>query len=91
MTLPRLGLGTWAWGDRSTWGMNGYDASYSFDTIREAYAASLAAGVTLLDTAEVYGDGESERIIGRLLAEDPVGRARVIVATKFMPFPGASG
>jgi aryl-alcohol dehydrogenase-like predicted oxidoreductase len=85
--LPRLGLGTWAWGDRSTWGMNGYDTSYNFDTIREAYAASVASGVTLLDTAEVYGGGESERIIGRLLAEDPAGRARVVVATKFLPYP----
>src|SRR6185369_14957964 len=68
--LPALGLGTWAWGDTGTWGMDGYDRSYDFDTIRAAYRASIDAGVTLLDTAEMYGDGESERIIGRLLAED---------------------
>ena len=85
--LPDLGLGTWAWGDRATWGMNGYDASYDFETIQAAYAASLRAGVTLLDTAEMYGNGESERIIGRLLREDPAQRDRVVVATKFMPFP----
>ena len=35
--LPLMGLGTWAWGDKSTWGMNGYDRSYDLDTIREAY------------------------------------------------------
>jgi aryl-alcohol dehydrogenase-like predicted oxidoreductase len=87
VTLPAMGLGTWAWGDTSTWGMNGYDASYGFDTIRGAYERSVAAGVTLLDTAEMYGNGESERIIGRLLAEDEANRARVVVATKFMPFP----
>ena len=85
--LPDLGLGTWAWGDRSTWGMNGYDQSYDFATIKGAYETSVRAGVTLLDTAEMYGNGESERIIGRLLREDITHRDRVVVATKFMPFP----
>lgn len=85
-TAP-LGVGCWAWGDRSTWGHGGYDTSMSEQTIAEALDASLAAGVTLLDTAEVYGDGESERIIGRMLAEDPTRRERVVLATKFMPMP----
>jgi aryl-alcohol dehydrogenase-like predicted oxidoreductase len=35
----------------------------------------------------MYGNGESERIIGRLLRGDPAHRDRVVVATKFMPFP----
>src|SRR5215813_11940836 len=87
VAISVMGLGTWAWGDRTTWGMNGYDASYNFDTIRGAYERSVAAGITLLDTAEMYGDGESERIIGRLLREDGAHRDRVVVATKFMPFP----
>jgi len=87
VTIPTMGLGTWAWGDQGTWGMNGYDKSYGFETIREAYARSVEGGITLLDTAEVYGSGESERIIGRLLAEDAQHRADIIVATKFMPFP----
>lgn len=87
LTLPALGLGTWAWGDSATWGMDAYDRSYDLDTIRAAYRASVDAGVTLLDTAEMYGNGESERIIGRLLAEDPARAERVIIATKFMPFP----
>jgi aryl-alcohol dehydrogenase-like predicted oxidoreductase len=85
--MSPIGLGTWAWGDRTTWGMNDYDRSYGLETIREAYLASLDAGVTLLDTAEAYGNGESERIIGRLLAEDEERAARVVVATKFIPFP----
>jgi len=85
--LPLLGLGTWAWGDTSTWGMNGYDRSYDLETIRAAYRRAIDGGVTLLDTAEMYGEGESERIIGRLLAEDATRRDRVVVATKFIPFP----
>ena len=88
VVIHPLGVGTWAWGDTSTWGMGGYDHDLSEATIREAWDASLEAGVTFFDTAEVYGDGESERIIGRLLAED-AGRDRppVAIATKFFPAP----
>jgi aryl-alcohol dehydrogenase-like predicted oxidoreductase len=85
--LPVMGLGTWAWGDKSTWGMNGYDRSYNLETIRQAYERSVAAGISFLDTAEGYGHGESERIIGRLLDEDRENGTRVVVATKFIPFP----
>jgi aryl-alcohol dehydrogenase-like predicted oxidoreductase len=87
VAVPPLGVGTWAWGDKSTWGMGGYDTSFSEETIRDAWEACLEAGVVLFDTAEVYGSGESERIIGRLLARDPAVRQRVVIATKFMPSP----
>ena len=55
------------------------------DTIREAWEASIDAGATFFDTAEVYGNGESERIIGGCW---PVtGTAARVIATKFMPVP----
>jgi aryl-alcohol dehydrogenase-like predicted oxidoreductase len=82
-----LGVGTWAWGDRDVWGMGGYDAALTEASINEAWEASIDAGVTLFDTAEVYGGGESERIIGRLLAQDPSRRASLVLATKFLPLP----
>ncbi|HRW36125.1 MAG: aldo/keto reductase [Acidimicrobiales bacterium] len=85
--VPALGVGTWAWGDAKTWGMGTYDRSLTEDTIAEAWRASIDAGATFFDTAEVYGDGESERIIGRLLAADPERAAKVQLATKFMPTP----
>jgi len=87
ITVPPLGVGTWAWGDKDTWGMGGYDSSYSEETIRDAWDASIEAGVVLFDTAEIYGGGESERIIGRLLAAEPSVREKVVIATKFMPSP----
>jgi aryl-alcohol dehydrogenase-like predicted oxidoreductase len=87
VSIPPLGVGCWAWGDKSTWGMGGYDQALSESTIREAWDASIAAGVVLFDTAEVYGGGESERIIGRLLAAEPSARAKVVIASKFMPYP----
>lgn len=82
-----LGIGTWAWGDKATWGMGAYDTSLTEDTIADAWKATLDAGVALVDTAEVYGRGESERIIGRLLAADPTQRSSVLLATKFIPLP----
>ncbi len=82
-----LGIGTWSWGDKATWGMGAYDTSLTEATIEEAWTATLDAGVALVDTAEVYGGGESERIIGRLLAADPTRRSSVLLATKFMPLP----
>jgi aryl-alcohol dehydrogenase-like predicted oxidoreductase len=87
VAIPPLGVGTWAWGDKSVWGMGGYDTSLTESTIRDAWEASINAGVVLFDTAEVYGRGESERIIGRLIASDPDVRGRVVIATKFMPSP----
>lgn len=85
VVIPPLGVGTWAWGDTSTWGMGGYDSSLTEETIAEAFDASVAAGATFFDTAEVYGKGESERIIGRLL--ETRARDEAVLATKFMPAP----
>jgi aryl-alcohol dehydrogenase-like predicted oxidoreductase len=67
--------------------MGGYDQSLTESTIREAWEASIEAGVVLFDTAEIYGGGESERIMGRLLAADPGVRNRIVIASKFMPSP----
>jgi aryl-alcohol dehydrogenase-like predicted oxidoreductase len=77
---PRLGVGTWAWGDRHTWG---YNRAYGRAEVGEAFRASLEAGITFFDTAEVYGWGTSERILGELRQE--AGRS-IQIATKFAPF-----
>jgi aryl-alcohol dehydrogenase-like predicted oxidoreductase len=87
VAIPPLGVGTWAWGDKGTWGMGGYDQSLTEASIQEAWEASIEAGVVLFDTAEVYGKGESERIVGRLLSRDPAVRSRVVIASKYMPSP----
>lgn len=82
-----LGVGTWAWGDRTIWGMGGYDHALTEPAIRGAWESAIDAGVVLFDTAEVYGGGESERIIGRLIAEREGGAGDLFIATKFLPHP----
>jgi aryl-alcohol dehydrogenase-like predicted oxidoreductase len=48
---------------------------------------AVERGITFFDTAEVYGGGQSERIIGSLLSSDPKRAESVKIATKFMPYP----
>ena len=55
-TAP-LGVGTWAWGDESTWGMGGYDPALTESTIDAAWNASIEAGVTLGWERHVGNDG----------------------------------
>ncbi len=69
-----VGLGCWQLG--GDWGTVGDD------TALEVLDAAVGSGVTFLDTADVYGDGRSEKVIGRFLAERPEVAARVTVATK---------
>ena len=73
---PRLGFGAWAVGGRS-WGATG-DAAERESTIRLAFER----GITFFDTAPTYGEGESERLLGRALRAH---RERVAIATKVGP------
>ncbi|MFN8534516.1 MAG: aldo/keto reductase [Dehalococcoidia bacterium] len=76
-----LGLGTVQWGDRLVWG---FGSGFVADDAHDAFWISLAAGVSLVDTAEIYGMGASERLIGHFLK---TVRVPVQVATKFFPMP----
>jgi aryl-alcohol dehydrogenase-like predicted oxidoreductase len=67
-----VGLGAWQLG--ADWG------SVSEDDALATLAAAVDAGVTFLDTADVYGDGRSEQLIARFLRERPA--TQVTVATK---------
>jgi aryl-alcohol dehydrogenase-like predicted oxidoreductase len=81
MEVCPLGLGTWAWGDRIIWG---FGRGYGEPEVGSAYRASRAVGIDFFDTAEIYGQGRSERILGRLVRE---GTGQVFLATKFFPYP----
>ncbi len=70
----RIGLGTWAIGG---WMWGGTDETESIATIRSA----VDRGVTLIDTAPVYGFGRSEEIVGKALAEGGL-RDKVRIASK---------
>lgn len=71
-TVTRIGFGAWAIG--GTWG------EVTHADAKATLHAALDAGMTFFDTADVYGDGRSERIIAEVLAER--GGERPFVATK---------
>jgi aryl-alcohol dehydrogenase-like predicted oxidoreductase len=77
LVVSRLGLGTMSWG-RDT----------DEDEAAMQLTAFVDAGGTLVDTADVYCDGESERTVGRLLS-DVVPRSDVLLATKAVGRTGA--
>src|SRR5262249_61432295 len=70
----RIGLGTWAIGG---WMWGGTDEEQSIRTI----CAALDRGITVIDTAHVYGQGRSEEIVGKAL-ERWGHRDRIVLATK---------
>lgn len=80
-----MGLGTWAWGDRWIWG---YGNGYSEKDLQAAFLTAIQNGIRFFDTAEIYGQGKSEIILGRMIHEvnEPL-----IIASKFMPFPWRIG
>ena len=76
--VSRIGLGTWQFGSRE-WG---YGESYAERGAREIVRRARELGVTLFDTAEIYGFGRSERILGEALGGE---RTDVVVASKIFP------
>ena len=74
LKVSRVALGTWAIGG---WMWGGTDEAQSVRTIR----AALERGITLIDTAPVYGFGRSEEIVGKAIVEGGL-RSRVRIATK---------
>ena len=76
--ISKIGLGTWQFGSRD-WG---YGDQYADQVARAIVRRALELGITLFDTAEIYGFGRSERILGQALGED---RERVFLATKILP------
>ena len=70
--VSEIGFGAWAIG--GSWG------EVSEENARAALHAALDEGTTFIDTADVYGDGRSERIIAEVLKER--GGAKPFIATK---------
>jgi len=74
LEVSRIAIGTWAIGG---WMWGGSEEKESIETIR----AALDRGITVIDTAPVYGFGRSEEIVGKAL-DAPGLRSRAIIATK---------
>jgi pyridoxine 4-dehydrogenase len=96
LSLPSMGCGTWAWGNRLLWG---YDESMNAQ-LQAVFNLCVNQGVTLFDTGDSYGtgrlNGQSEKLLGRF-TQDYLGSAntmndrqnggRICIATKLAAYP----
>lgn len=76
--ISKIGLGTWQFGS-GDWG---YGQEYASSEAKAIVRRALELGVTLFDTAEIYGLGRSERILGQALGKD---LESIFLATKILP------
>jgi aryl-alcohol dehydrogenase-like predicted oxidoreductase len=81
LLISPIGLGTWSWGDRIFWA---YGVTHSRQDVEHAFQTSIDAGINFIDTAEVYGFGGSEKLLGNLIKQ--VDRKLVIIS-KLFPYP----
>lgn len=85
VVVPDMGLGGWQWGDKGRWG---FGTGYGPSEIADAFLGALEGRGRFFDTAEVYGHGTSEQVLGWMAARVP---EPLVLATKFAPLPGRGG
>ncbi|MBT5476852.1 MAG: aldo/keto reductase [Chloroflexi bacterium] len=87
LEVSPVGTGTWQWGGAFYWG---YGRSYTDEDLAAAYAASIENGINWFDTAEIYGRGKSEIILGKHVNSSNSNNPdspKALIATKFFPYP----
>ena len=82
--INKIGIGAWAWGNEEIWG---YNRDFTFKDIEEAYLKIIDMGPTLIDTANSYNKGQSEKIIGYLNEKYSFNYNPPLISTKIMPLP----
>lgn len=83
MTTPAVALGTWAWGDSGEAGDGYFGSRLTQEGLETVADAAHAAGLTLWDSAQVYGMGRSEQVLGRVPSR--FDRGDYQLSTKFTP------
>jgi len=75
LVVSSIGLGAWQWGSGTYWG---YGKRYGRDEVIRIWDKAVEGGINFIDTAELYGRGMSERMIGEIIQKDK----RPIIASK---------
>ena len=88
LTLPEMGCGTWAWGNRLLW-----DYQVEMDnSLNAVFDFCVENGITLFDTGDSYGtgrlSGQSEKLLGQFSAAyKGENKEQICLATKLAPYP----
>ena len=81
--MPKLALGAWSWGTGSAGGDQVFGNNLSEKNLQPVFDKAIQLGLNLWDTAAVYGEGSSERILGHFIKK--IKRDDIIISTKFTP------
>lgn len=81
--MPNIALGAWSWGTGAAGGNQIFGNHLFEEDLKPVFEAAMEKGLNLWDTAAVYGEGTSERILGNFVKE--IARKDVILSTKFTP------
>ncbi len=81
--LPKIALGAWSWGAGAAGGDQVFGNHLFEGDLQPVFEKAMECGLTLWDTAAVYGEGSSERILGSFVKD--ICREDVIISTKFTP------
>lgn len=77
--VSEICLGTMTYGGRGFWQVIG---KLGLDEVRAQLTLALGRGVNFLDTADIYHEGESERLVGEAIAAMGLDRSQLVLATK---------
>ncbi len=83
MRLPKIALGAWSWGVGAAGGDQVFGNHLFEEELKPVFDKAMECGLNLWDTAAVYGEGTSERILGNFVKG--ADRKDVILSTKFTP------
>ncbi len=81
--IPKIALGAWSWGAGAAGGDQVFGNYLFEEELKPVFEKAMECGLNLWDTAAVYGEGTSERILGNFVKD--VRRDSVILSTKFTP------
>lgn len=81
--FPKIALGAWSWGAGAAGGDQVFGNHLFEKDLQPVFDKAMECGLTLWDTAAVYGEGSSERILGNFVKN--TARENIILSTKFTP------
>lgn len=81
--ISEIGLGTWQFGSSTYWGYASGDGRARWESV---FFKALEVGINFIDTAELYGWGRSEELIGEFLNKSKYERDELVIASKYWPF-----
>lgn len=80
---PKIALGAWSWGAGAAGGDQVFGNHLFEEELKPVFDMAMKCGLNLWDTAAVYGEGSSERILGNFIKDLP--RNEITISTKFTP------